>query len=301
MHRLSADPGCALLIAGETTQAEQILAAVLDAPTIGNEHPLIAQAYALQAQVHAEQSRWDEAIADHQAAYDRYVVRFGPEHINAAGRLGDIGLALGYANRLEEAKGYFARAIADLRRTQDGHSDASRAMLYENLGWVEMNLGNLEAAERAFDDADSWSEGLPNTDPHRNNWRTVARGRIAEARGQYERAHAHFVRAKKLAVDDTERIAAEVGLSIAALHIVDRADAHAQLLDALDHPRATALEKARAAWGIAIFEQQRDQTQTARRSLQQARAFLEEAAFERIELRKIEALEHSLGPSPRGG
>lgn len=287
----------ALLTAHKMDAAEAQLSEILETPSIGSGHPYIARAYTYRARLRRMQDRWDESTADHLAAYERYVALYGPGHINAAGRLGDIGLTLAHANRLEESARYSRRAIADLTPTRQGHTDVSLSVVYENLGWAEMNLGNLEAAEQAFDDADSWVKDLPARRPGAGQWRVLARARIAEERGLIEEARVQFERAKAMTPGDGASLSAKIGLAIVEIRLGEPDPAQGTLTDVLDHPKAGPIDRARAHWGLALLAHDRRQPDTARTHLARARTLLAKDPTERMLGRKLDALESTLPPA----
>ena len=267
----------------------------LDGPTIAKGNPEIARAYTYRARLRKLRGDTDGAVADQLQAYELYKRLLGPSHLNTAGRLGDIGLTLAYANRLDESRDYSQRAVAALLAVHDGHPDTSLSLIYENLAWVELNLGNLDAAVTALDQSDRWTAALRGTTPTEKNWRDQARGRIAEARGNFEEARNIFARASKTTTNDANRLACAVGLSIADLHTADTPAARAALESALEHPESNNVDKARAAWGLAFAEVRRGQPETARRHIARARKHLAEVPHERMVERKLLALERRLG------
>ncbi len=279
-------------------EADSILASLLDEPQKAEGTLEIARAYTVRAHLRKVRGETDGAVADQLQAHKIYARLLGPRHLNAAGRLGDIALALAYADRLDESRNYGKRAIAALTVEHDGHADAALSQLYENLGWVELNLGNLDASMTALDQSDRWAADLRGSVMAQKNWRARARGRIAEARGNFEEARALFSRATKTTTNEKNRLACSVGLNIADLHASDTPAARAALESALDHPETNNIEKARAAWGLALAEARDGQADTARRHLARARKHLGEVPYERMLERKLLALEQQLDSVP---
>lgn len=279
---------------GREEEADAILTALLDGPATVKGTPELARAYTYRARLRKVQGDTDGSVADNLQAYEFYKRLLGPNHLNTAGRLADIGLTLAYADRLDESKDYSQRAIAALLLEHDGHADTSLAQIYENLGWVELNLGNLDAAVTALDESDGWTATLRGTTPTEKNWREQARGRIAEARGNFDEARNIFLRASKTTTNDTNRLACAVGLNIGNLHVEDTPAARAALQSALEHPKSNNIDKARAAWGLAFAEKRRSQPETARRHLARARKHLAKVPHERMLKRKLDALEQQL-------
>ncbi|MGH1341342.1 MAG: protein kinase domain-containing protein [Nannocystales bacterium] len=283
---------------GKREQADEVLSKILDAPTIGQGHPAIARAYVYRARLRERRGDTDGAVADQLQAHERYEKLLGPNHLNTAGRHGDIALTLGYANRLKESRAYARKAVQALLASHDGHPDPSLSTIYENLGWVELNIGSLEAALIALDESDRWGEGLGGKSAGGIHWRTSARGRIAEARGEFQQARSIFLRGSRAAETEADRWTADVGLSIAALRSDDAPEAQATLESALEHPETNSIDRARAAWGLALGEARRGQPDTARRHIAQAREFLEQVPYERMLERKLVKVEQQLGLTP---
>lgn len=275
-------------------EADALLSSLLSVPSKASSEPTLAQAYVYRARLRHERGDVDGAVADQLQAYQHFAHLVGPNHLNAAGRLGDIALVLALADRLDASKDYGQRAAAALTADHGEHPDPSLSQIYETLAWVELNLGDLDAALTSLDDADRWLTGIPSAKPKSKNWRARARGRIAEARGNFEAAGEYFARASQTAKLGSEAVACTVGIHVASVLQGPDPAATEALVSALDHPEASELSKARAAWGLAVAETRRGQPQTARRHLAEARKNLAEVPYERMLERKLRAVEAQL-------
>lgn len=301
---LQARMAAQLMRLDRSDEADAILTSLLDVPTSASGHPVLAQAYVYRARLRKVRGDTDGAVADQLQAYQHYAHLLGPNHLNAAGRLGDIGLTLASDNRLAESMDYSRRAATALLVKHDDRPDPALSQIYETLGWVELNLGNLDAAVTALDQSDRWTEGLPGAKPGARNWRDQARGRIAEARGDFKEARGIFLQASKTADKEHSRIACTVGLNISDLQAAENPAARAALESAIEHPETNTVDRARAAWGLAMAEARREQPETARRHLARARKHLAEVPEERMLDRKLRALEQqldSVAPAPKRG
>ena len=221
---------------------------------------------------------------------------YGPAHANSAGRLADLGSTLRSAGRLEEARAATSRALdAAIEGFQPPSSTI--AQIYDNLSHLELNLDDLDAAETSLAEADRWSVGLGGGGIQRLR----SRGRIAEARGDPSTAAVFFAQALQQAKDDEDVLAATTDVRVAKVLRGEFDGARPQLLDVLDDPNADSLTIARAHYGLALLEARRGQPDTARRHIAVARdALLEDAPAERMLLRKLAALEHTLPPARPG-
>jgi len=291
-----------LVSLGRPDEAEAILNSILRDQTDQPAHPTLSQAYVYRARLRRERGDIDGAVEDQLQAYRDFAELLGPNHRNAAGRLGDIGMILAYADRLEESRDYSQRAVSALATEHGDQPDPALAIIYERLGWVELNLGNLDAAVTALEQSDRWEEGVAAEQRGATNWRVQARGRIAEDRGDFDNARELFVAASQTAETENSRLACTIGINIADLHAPENATARAALESALGHPETDSVDKARAQWGLAMDEARRAQPQTARRHLARAREHLAEVPYERMVARKIRALEKqldSVAPTPK--
>ncbi len=274
-------------------EAETMLASVLDAPTIGDGHPLIASAYVYRARLRDGQEKYDEALADHQAAHDRFLALYGPNHPNTAGRLVDMAKTLGHANRLEEAARTARKGVQQMLVGHEDGPDARLVVAYEQLAGFELNLGNLDEATTALDRAEHWQRGLTGStgDPV---FARVARGRIAEERGRPDAARVAYDLALRVATSDEERLEARVGLALATVEDGELATAQVELEQLREHPELGALSAARLTYISALLEHRRGQDQTARRYIQEARERLAAIPDQRMLARKLDALEAAL-------
>ncbi len=286
--------GFVLAMADKLDEAEAVLASVLDSPTIGDGHPLIARAYAYRARLRDGQQRYDEAIADHRAAFERYNALFGPNHTNTAGRLTDLAKTLFSANRLEEANETARRGIELTLVGHPDHADARLVVAYEQLALVELNLGDLEAADDALEQAGRWMEGLPESVSGDPGFADVARGRIAEERGSLDVARAAYARGLRIAPHEDDKVAARVGLALVSVLEGKLVGAQAQIDELRTHPELGALDAARLSYASALLEHARGQDATARRYLREARERLESTPSQRMLGRKLDALERTL-------
>lgn len=287
----------ALTMIGEYAEAERLFEGLLDHPSIGDAHPLIARSYTYRARLRTLQGDYDGALSDHLAAYERFARLYGESHSNAVGRLGDAARTLVEANRLEEAMVMAERALQGLAAGPQPAPMRPTIVSAEYLAEAAMHLGKLDEAERALDQAErAGSRGRAGFDA----WRALARARIAEERGDAAVARREFERVRSQTTDEGNLAKAAIGLAIASAREGLDDGAKQTLLDPLDRPELDAVDRARASWGLAVLEAGRQQPETARRHVEQARAELKKApAYERMLLRKLDALERTLPPAAK--
>ncbi len=287
----------ALTVVEDYDAATAMFEALLDHPSIGEAHPLIARTYSYRARLRTAQGDYDGALADHLEAYDRFVRLYGKSHHNAVGRLGDAARTLVEANRLEEAVVMAQRALDDLASGPQPAPVSPTVISAEYLAEAAMHLGRLEETQEALDHAE---RAATRQRREFSSWRGLARARVAEERGDTVGARREFERVHTLSSDQRSIASAEIGLSIASIR--EGADDGAQqtLLEALERSELDAVDRARASWGLALFEAARHQPTTARRYIERARAEMKSApAYERMLLRKLDALETTLAPAAK--
>ncbi len=278
-------------------EASALLSGILDEPTIGAGHPAIARAYVYRARIRTViQGDHEGALADHRAAYERYAKLYGEHHINAAGRLADMGQSYVAAGRFEEGRDAVQRAIE--AATGAGLEPPNQHVLHmlERLGRIHANLGELDEAVTSLEEAERWGAGLRTSGVSR----LVARGRIAEERGAYPAAVALFDRALSVATDEDDRQKIRVDLQVA--RILDGAEDGSKpaLLEAADDEAIGPMSRARAMYGLALLESAARQPQTARRHIERAREVLEaDVTYRGMMDRKLATLEAELPPASK--
>ncbi|MEM9533291.1 MAG: tetratricopeptide repeat protein, partial [Pseudomonadota bacterium] len=174
-------------------------------------------------------------------------------------------LATLYADqkRFDEVMPLMEQSI-ELRRRVLGPEHPSLGRALSNLTVVNVRAGNLDAAQRALDEAAAISADLPETHDTRFRLR-INQGRILHARGEYPAALRYVASALADAEAVTNRnideIAAQLGLLLAQCH-AGLGDAEQAIAAA-----STALDRRRNVYGEDHFL-----TEQARAALEQYRS-----------------------------
>lgn len=287
-----------LMFNEKEVEAGALLSTILDAPTVGSSHPILARAYVYRARLRHNLKEFDGAIADHLAAYERFERLYGATHTNAAGRLSDLAYTYAEAERLAEARDAGRRAIKAMIAGGAKPPLPNLAKMQENVAWYHANLGEFDEADAALDESGRWTQGLPTV----NNWPSLFRGRIAEARGDDVAAKRHFEEALRDATDDEGRNAAQVDVWINRIRRGVVEGASAPLLDVATAEDGHAMTRARALYGLALLESRRLQPETARRHLDAARDLLDvEEPDAHMLKRKLDAVREKLPTAAQRG
>jgi eukaryotic-like serine/threonine-protein kinase len=96
----------------------------------------------------AESSRWEENVVALRTAADLFAA-IAPTHPERVTALADLGTT--YQNRLiyEPARTYLEQSIV-VSESVENRNDSELATIYGNLGQIEHNLGDFEAADQAY-------------------------------------------------------------------------------------------------------------------------------------------------------
>jgi len=202
----------AALASNDIPQAVSLAREALDR---GNEHPLL---FNLRALWFENQKQNREALADLRRAQ-----KLAPEDPTV---LNALGLACARADRMAEARGWFADAIEREPRFAPAHF---------NHGWASEELGDLDVARASFlahtrlapDHADPWS-------------RLAA---LSARLGEWDAARTHAVHALSL---DPDHVTARLALASCEAAAKNFAAAREVLDGILASARASAVERALA-------------------------------------------------------
>ncbi len=202
----------AALASNDIPQAVSLAREALDR---GNEHPLL---FNLRALWFENQKQNREALADLRRAQ-----KLAPEDPTV---LNALGLACARADRMAEARGWFADAIEREPRFAPAHF---------NHGWASEELGDLDVARASFlahtrlapDHADPWS-------------RLAA---LSARLGEWDAARTHAVHALSL---DPDHVTARLALASCEAAAKNFAAARGVLDGILASARASAVERALA-------------------------------------------------------
>ncbi|MEM6296110.1 MAG: protein kinase [Myxococcota bacterium] len=276
-------------------QAEAVLSAAIDEQTDGIRYAALGRALTFRARMRSTRGDLEGAVADFEDAYDVFVQRYGPNHSNALGRLGDVGIILAGAGQHARARDKFAESIAGYEGfAPAGSGNLALATMHENHAWMDLQLGAIEGVETSLDRAVNWRRGLTGERGRESTWSLSYRGRLAFAKGELEQARAHYTVAAGRTPEGRYTLAARVGLGEVELAEGKHARAREVFAALLDHPKSDSATKARANLGLARLELLRDQPDTARLRLSNARELLEKVPVELIARRAADALERDL-------
>src|SRR5690606_7912592 len=126
-----------------------------------------------------------------------------PENPGRVTALAEIGTVYSNHRDFDSARSWFNQAIA-VAETVAERNDAELSTIYGNLGLLEFNLGDFEAADRAYARS---TEIIRRTygEQHPDHWvRTANRARAAHLGGNRERAGALFAELMKHIPPDAE-------------------------------------------------------------------------------------------------
>jgi CHAT domain-containing protein/Tfp pilus assembly protein PilF len=136
--------------AGSQNYYRQALA--IDRKSLGEEHPLTAEAYIAVATSEATLGQYAAARADYERALGIYRRVLGDEHAEIATVYNNYGALLAELGDYAAARAAYEKALA-IRRKALGENHAYTAASWENLGALASELGDYPTAQRYFEAA----------------------------------------------------------------------------------------------------------------------------------------------------
>ncbi len=137
-----------------------------------------------------DSSKKNEQLAALREAADLFV-QVAPDDPDIVTVLADMGTVHVHSMELTEARAYFEQSIA-VSKTVKNRNDAELTTIYSNLGLIEYNVGDFEAAERAYARAADITRRTYG-ESHNTYWVPAThRARAAHLGGNRERAEMLF-------------------------------------------------------------------------------------------------------------
>jgi tetratricopeptide (TPR) repeat protein len=181
----------------------------------GLENPrLLASMHETRGLALLDLNRSDDAYDAFATSASQFEALLGPTHSSVANALTNLALAARSSGRLDEAKAALERVI-QLQDEQGGVLAAKGANalgivgMFHAYGFLLLDLGEIDEAERQFRRAALGLDGLVDGDHPDQGWPALGLGRVAMHRGRPAEALGWFARASAVwAVDgDTSGLA----------------------------------------------------------------------------------------------